>query len=169
MRRAGNRVRITAQLIDAVADTHLWTERYDRDLEDIFEVQDEVTDAIVTAIEPQLASVAGQRARRKPTESLDAWDCYQRGLWHLYRYNAEAYGKAVDLFERAIDLDPTFASAHVGLALTFDYGIVLGFTPDYDDNIVRGLKAAKNGGDARCRRSYRPCDPRPRAYDSSRA
>jgi adenylate cyclase len=143
VRRAGNRVRITAQLIDAVADSHLWAERYDRDLEDIFAVQDEVTDAIVTAIEPQLASVERQRARRKPTENLDAWDCYQRGLWHLYRYNAEDYGKAVGLFERAIGLDPTFGSAQAGLAFTLYYGIVLGFTRDYDDNIVRGFDAAR--------------------------
>jgi adenylate cyclase len=143
VRRAGNRVRITAQLIDAVADTHLWAERYDRDLEDIFAVQDEVTDAIVTAIEPQLASVERQRARRKPTESLDAWDCYQRGLWHLYRYSAEDYVKAVDLFERAIALDPTFASARAGLAFTLYYGIVLGFTQDYDDNVFRGFDAAR--------------------------
>ncbi len=143
VRRAGNRVRITAQLIDAVADTHLWAERYDRDLEDIFAVQDEVTDAIVTAIEPQLASVERQRARRKPTESLDAWDCYQRGLWHLYQYNAEDYDKAFGLFERAIDLDPTFASAQTGLAFTLYYGIVLGFAQDYDDNIARGFEAAR--------------------------
>jgi len=143
VRRAGNRVRISAQLIDAVADSHLWAERYDRDLEDIFAVQDEVTDAIVTAIEPQLASVERQRARRKPTESLDAWDCYQRGLWHLYQYSAKDYGKAVELFERAVDLDPTFASAQAGLAFTLYYGIVLGFTEDYDDNVARGFEAAR--------------------------
>jgi adenylate cyclase len=85
VRRAGNRVRITAQLIDAVADAHLWAERYDRDLNDIFAVQDEVTLAIVTAIEPTLGSAERERAHRKPTESLGAWESYQRGLWHAYR------------------------------------------------------------------------------------
>ncbi|MEE9589593.1 MAG: adenylate/guanylate cyclase domain-containing protein, partial [Hyphomicrobiaceae bacterium] len=88
VRRAGNRVRVTAQLIDAVDDKHIWAERYDRDLEDIFAVQDEVTRAIVSTIEPQLGSTERQRARRKPTESLDAWECYQRSLWHLYQYTA---------------------------------------------------------------------------------
>ncbi len=83
MRRAGNRIRVTAQLIGAIDDCHLWAERYDRDLEDIFAVQDEVTQAIVTAIEPQLATTERRRARRKPTENLDAWECYQRGLWYM--------------------------------------------------------------------------------------
>ena len=89
VRRAGNRVRITAQLIDAVSDTHLWAERYDRDLEDIFAVQDEVTHAIVTTIEPHLADTERQRARRKPPDSLDAWASYQRGLWHLFQYTRD--------------------------------------------------------------------------------
>ena len=79
VRRAGSRVRITAQLIDAVADRHLWAERYDRDLEDIFAVQDEVTHAVVTAIAPTLGGAERERARRKPVESLDAWESYQRG------------------------------------------------------------------------------------------
>lgn len=80
VRRIGDRARITAQLIDAVEDKHLWAERYDHDLEDIFAVQDEVTRDIVSAIEPELASSERQRARRKPTENLGAWECYQRVL-----------------------------------------------------------------------------------------
>ncbi|MFP6730917.1 MAG: tetratricopeptide repeat protein [Alphaproteobacteria bacterium] len=91
----------------------------------------------------QLASVERQRARHKPTENLDAWDCYQRGLWHLYRYSIQDYGKAVGLFERAVDLDPIFASAQAGLAFTLYYGIVLGFTEDHDDNVARGFEAGR--------------------------
>jgi adenylate cyclase len=143
VRRAGNRVRITSQLIDAVDDKHLWAERYDRELEDIFAVQDEVTHAIVSTIEPHLASTERQRARRKPTENLGAWECYQRGLWHLYQYRPDDVAEGLELQERAIALDPTFASAHAGLALCLYYQIVLGFASDWEAKMARALQAGK--------------------------
>jgi adenylate cyclase len=143
VRRGGNRVRITAQLIDAVEDTHLWAERYDRELEDIFAVQDEVTRAIVSIIEPTLASTERQRARRKPTESLDAWECYQRGLWHLNQYTADEYSQAVGFMSRAIERDPNFASAYAGLAYTLYYGVILGFSEDREADLARALEAGK--------------------------
>ncbi len=130
VRRAGNRVRITAQLVDAVADAHLWAERYDRDLDDIFAVQDEVTHAIVTAIEPALGSVERGRAHRKPTERLDAWESYQRGLWHSYRYTAADNTEAQSFFRRAIELDPNFAPAHAGLGYAIYISVLLGFRTD---------------------------------------
>ncbi|MDX1575496.1 MAG: tetratricopeptide repeat protein [Kiloniellales bacterium] len=141
VRRAGRRVRITAQLIDAVDDTHIWAERYDRDLEDIFALQDEVTRAIVSAIEPQLASSERLRARRKPTESLGAWECYQRGLWHLHQYRAEDAEEAISFLERAIELDSTFASAHAGLAFVLYYKVILGFTEDRSSDLAKALAA----------------------------
>jgi adenylate cyclase len=143
VRRSGNRVRVTAQLIDAVDDKHLWAERYDRELEDIFTVQDEVTHAIVSTIEPHLASTERQRARRKPTESLDAWECYQRGLWHLYQYQRDDLSEGLKLLERAIALDPTFSSAHAGLALSLYYLVILGFATDRDAELVRALDAGR--------------------------
>ena len=143
VRRAGNRVRVTAQLIDAVDDKHIWAERYDRDLEDIFAVQDEVTRAIVSAIEPQLASTERQRARRKPTESLDAWECYQRGLWHLHHYTAEDNARGLEFLQRAIGLDPTFATAHAGLAFALYYSVILGFSVDRSGELARALEAGK--------------------------
>jgi len=143
VRRAGNRVRITSQLIDAIDDKHLWAERYDRDLEDIFAVQDEVTHAIVSTIEPHLASTERQRARRKPTDSLGAWECYQRGQWHLYQYQPDDVTEALQLQERAIALDPTFASAYAGLALALYYHVVLGFASDRDAEMARALDAGK--------------------------
>ena len=143
VRRAGNRVRITAQLIDAIEDSHIWAERYDRDLEDIFAVQDEVTRAIVSTIEPQLASSERQRARRKPTENLGAWECYQRGLWHLHQYNSKDSAAALDFLQRAIDLDPTFASGHAGLAFTLYYSVILGFSSDNTGDLARALNAGK--------------------------
>jgi len=140
VRRAGNRVRITAQLIDAVDDKHIWAERYDRDLEDIFAVQDEVTRATVTAIEPQLPTTEQQRARRKPTENLDAWECYQRGLWYMFGYaNTD---QALHFFQRAIDLDPEFGSAYAGVAYTCAIQILLGASAEVKDDLNRGVSAA---------------------------
>jgi adenylate cyclase len=130
VRKAGNRVRITAQLIDAATGNHLWAERYDRDLEDIFAVQDEVTNAIVTAIEPTLGSAERDRALRKPTESLDAWENCQRGLGHLYRFAAQENTEAQSFFRRAIELDPNFAPAHAGLAYAIYMSFALGFVAD---------------------------------------
>ncbi len=139
VRRAGGRVRITAQLIDAVEDAHIWAERYDRDLEDIFAVQDEVTRAIVAAVEPQLASSERLRARRKPTDSLDAWECYQRGLWHLHQYREEDIEEALAFLARAIELDPTFATAHAGLAFALYYKVILGFSRDGPGDLAKAL------------------------------
>ncbi len=143
VRRAGKRLRITAQLIDAVNDVHLWAERYDRDLEDIFAVQDEVTRAIVTAIEPELGSVERERARRKPPESLDAWSCYQRGLWHLYRHTAEDSTKGQDLLRRAIALDSGFAAPHAALGFSLYYVVVGGLVSDPGDRLSRALEEAR--------------------------
>ena len=143
VRRSGNRVRITAQLIDAVDDKHLWADRFDRELEDIFAVQDEVTHAIVSTIEPHLASTERQRARRKPTENLGAWECYQRGLWHLYQYQRDDLAQGLTLLERAVALDPTFSSAYAGLALSLYYYVILGFASDRDAEMARALEAGK--------------------------
>ena len=94
MRRGGNRIRVTAQLIDAESGNHIWAEHFDRDLEDIFLVQDEITEQIVSSIEPELGTFERERARRKPPENLDAWDRFQRGLWHVYRMNKHDQSEA---------------------------------------------------------------------------
>ena len=130
VRRAGQRVRITAQLIDAIEDKHLWAERYDRDLEDIFAVQDEVTQAIVTTIEPELMNTERQRARRKPTANLTAWEAYQRGLWHIYQYRQEDTAMALELMHKATQLDPEFASAFGGIAYSMYVHIIMGDSDD---------------------------------------
>ena len=140
VRRSGNRVRINAQLIDAIDDKHIWAERYDRDLEDIFAVQDEVTTAIVTAIEPQLSTTEQQRARRKPPENLDAWECYQRGLWHMFSY-ADT-DEAFDYFNRATTLDAEFGSAYAGVAYTYAIRILLGAAKDRESDVKKGVAAA---------------------------
>jgi adenylate cyclase len=129
-------------LIDALNDAHLWAERYDRDLEDIFAVQDEVTRAIVTAIEPHLASTERERAHRKPPENLGAWECYQRGLWHLYRHTAEDSAKGQELFRRAIELEPGFAAPHAALGFSLYYAVVGGLIGDPGDRLARAREAA---------------------------
>ena len=125
VRRGGNRVRVTAQLVDAATASHLWAERYDRDSADIFAVQDDITEAIGRAVEPKVGEMERRRAVRKPPESLDAWEAYQRGLWHLARVTAADHEEAKDFFRRAIHVDPNFAPAHAELAIAILYGASL--------------------------------------------
>jgi adenylate cyclase len=106
------RVRLTAQLIDAETGVHVWADRYDRDVADIFGVQDEITKATTTAIAPAVAHREQQRALRKP--SLDAWTAYQQGLWHLAKGTEKDTARAETFFRRAIELDPLFAGGYIG-------------------------------------------------------
>src|SRR5438045_1006210 len=117
LRKAGNRIRVTAQLVEAANGNHVWAERYGRDLTEIFAVQDEITQAVTIAVAPAIAEAEQQRAMRKPPESLDAWNAYQRGLWHLSRVTVEDFAVAQKLFERGIEADPTFGGCYSGLAL----------------------------------------------------
>ncbi len=116
VRRSGDRIRISAQLIDATDGNHVWAERYDRNLADVFQLQDEMALTIAAAIEPELSKLEQDRARRKPPESLDAWDMYQRGLWHYWQYSKESSAEAQRLFGEAIALDAHFAAARSFLA-----------------------------------------------------
>jgi adenylate cyclase len=118
VRRSGDRIRVSAQLVDAETGVHIWAERYDRDLADVFAVQDEITAAVTLAVGPAIADAEQQRAARKPPESLNAWDAYARGLWHLARIDLIENEKARALFERAIELDPNFSQAYQGLVYT---------------------------------------------------
>ena len=156
IRRAGERVRVTAQLIDASEDRHIWAERYDRKLEDIFDLQDEITTTILGAIEPELGLAEEARARRKPPESLDAWDRYLRGQWHQFRYTAVDNCKAQDCFRRAIEIDPEFAASHAGLAYACHHAIISDFSDDPATQIAEGVKAARRavGLDERDARAY---------------
>ena len=117
VRKAGNRIRVTAQLIEAGTGNHVWADRYDRDLVDIFAVQDEITQALTTALTPAIADAELRRAMRKPPQILDAWAAYQRGLWHLSKANPDDDTVAQNFFRQAIDLDPTFAAGYSALAL----------------------------------------------------
>src|SRR6266851_5409432 len=116
LRKAGNRIRVTAQLVEASSGNHVWAERYDRDLADIFAMQDEITAAVTIAIAPAIAQAEQQRAIRKPPGSLDAWAAYQRGLWYLGRLTKDDNLMAEKFFQQSVELDPTFSGGHRGLA-----------------------------------------------------
>jgi TolB-like protein/Tfp pilus assembly protein PilF len=117
VRRAGERVRITAQLIEAATGIHVWADRYDRSLEDIFAVQDEVARMIVSTLVGQIEEARLKQSFRKPTGSLAAYDCLLRGMAHFRGYAEDDNRKACEMFERAVALDPQFALAHAYLAI----------------------------------------------------
>ena len=112
VRKAGNRVRIAGQLIDTATSRSLWADRFDGELEDVFRLQDQVTSSVVGAIGPKLEQVEIDRAKRKPTESLSAYDHYLQGIAKLHQPSPDAVNEALHLFYRAIELDPEFASAY---------------------------------------------------------
>ena len=112
VRKGTNRVRITGQLVDASTGAHLWADRFDGALEDVFDLQDQVTESVVGAIGPKLEQAEIERAKRKPTGNLDAYDYYLRGMAAVHRWSREGNNEALRLFYRAIELDPEFASAH---------------------------------------------------------
>jgi adenylate cyclase len=143
VRKSGGRIRITAQLIDALTGAHLWADRYDRDLADIFAVQDEITSSVAAIIEPALAEAERQRVLRKPPGSLDVWETYQRGLWHFYKYDADENRVAQILFRRAIELDPNFAAGHHGLAFAQHLDSWLYLTPSWTEVARSGLEEAR--------------------------
>jgi TolB-like protein len=142
VRKAGNRVRITGQLIQADTGAHIWADRHDGDLADIFELQDKVTLDVVGAIAPKLQQAEMERAKRKPTESLDAYDYYLRGTASAYRLSKESVTQALGLLHRAIELDPEFASAHGASAWCYYLRRVNGWTTDPEQDIVEVIRLA---------------------------
>jgi TolB-like protein/class 3 adenylate cyclase len=117
VRRAGDRIRVTAQLIDAASGEHVWAETYDRDVKDVFAVQDEISATVAASLVNDLNRAEAERARQQGTENLQAWSLYQLGLQHADRYTRDDSVKAGRLFERAVALDPRFATAHARLAM----------------------------------------------------
>ncbi len=129
VRRGGARLRITGQLIDAETGNHIWAERYDRELDDIFTVQDEVTEAIVAAIAPEIGDVERERARRKAPDNLDAWGLYQRGLAGYYSSTEMGLTSAIEQFDKVNEIDPTFAPAFA-MASGARWRYAIHFEPD---------------------------------------
>ena len=127
VRKGGDRVRITAQLNDVATGSHIWAEHYDRSLADVFAVQDEITEAIVAAIEPQLYAAENFRAKRKPPESMDAWDLVMRALSHYWRVTRQDNVVAQALLEKATAIDPSYGQAHGVLATSHTFSAHMGW------------------------------------------
>jgi TolB-like protein/Tfp pilus assembly protein PilF len=130
VRKAWKRVRVTGQLIDTATAAHIWADRFDGDLEDIFDLQDQVTASVVGAIAPRLEQAEIERAKRKPTNSLDAYDCFLRGMACVHRWTREANNEALQYFARAIQLDPDFATAYGMAARCYSQRKVSGWEID---------------------------------------
>ena len=143
LRKAGNRVRITGQLIEAASGTHLWAERYDRALDDIFELQDEITLNVVGAIEPSLRQAEIERARRKRPENLDAYDLYLRALVYTRASMPSEADKALPLLHQALTLQPDFAAAHAAAAFAYENRYMRGGLSEADkEATLRHARAA---------------------------
>jgi len=142
VRKAGNRVRVTAQLINGETGNHIWAERYDRSLEDIFELQDDITQTVVGAIEPELDRAERERAIQTPPESLHAWEYLHRGWWHLRKYEKSEIQEAQSCFHHAVEIDPSFAQAYAGLAEAEFMNLMGGFVDKPIDSLEQGFEAA---------------------------
>ena len=132
VRKVGNRVRITVQLIDAEADRHIWADKYDRDLADIFAIQDEVTSSVVATLPGRVEVATRERSANKPTENMAAYECVLAGKLLHHRSTKEDNAAALKMLERAIKLDPKYAHAHAWLACTLGQAWVNGFCTDRD-------------------------------------
>ncbi len=147
VRKAGSRVRITGQLVDAATGAHLWADRFDGTLEDIFDLQDQVTGSVVGAIAPKLEQAEIERTRRKPTESLDAYDYYLRGVAGVHLWTREANHRALAGFHRAMDLDPSFAAAYGMAARCYSQRKVSGWMTDRAREIAEADRLARRAAE----------------------
>ena len=143
VRKAGSRVRISGQLIDTATGAHLWADRFDGGLEDIFDLQDQVTASVVGAIAPKLEQAEIDRAIRKPTESLDAYDYFLRGMASYNQWTREANAKALSSFSRAIELDYNFAAAYALAARCYTQRKANGWTTDSVQEAAETVRLAR--------------------------
>jgi TolB-like protein/Flp pilus assembly protein TadD len=143
VRRSGNRMRITTQLIDARMDHHVWAERYDRDLEDIFAVQDEITERIITSVAPGIISTEMQRAHCKDIASLDAWERIMRAHWHLARFTMEDNAEARRLLTEAAQIEPNSTLALGDLAMIHIFDGQWGWGISRDQSLAAAAEAAR--------------------------
>ena len=143
--KMGNRVRISCQLNDGQTGAQIWADHYDRELEDIFKVQDEITGMVVGAVGPELADAETERVKATQVENFDAWTAYHQGIGHFFSRGNRVAGipKAIERFQRAIELDPNFSDAIAGFAYCHHHLIVLGISKDRQKDTSIGLEAAK--------------------------
>ena len=161
VRKSANRIRIAGQLIDAASGAHLWADRFEGALENVFELQDQVTASVVGAIAPRLELAEIERARRKPTESLDAYDLYLRGLANAYKWTRERNEEALRSFYKAIELDPEFSAAYAAAALNFCRRKGFGWIIDREQEVaearrlaLRAVQLGKDDATVLCQAGY---------------
>jgi adenylate cyclase len=141
VRKSGNRVRVTAQMINSETGHHVWAERFDRDLEDIFELQDELTGKIASVVSPELIKAESRRSAELRPDNLDAWDYCQRGKFMMNNFSKQDLPAAQELFERAVELDPKLADAWCGIAHTCQRALYTGWARDPEETIRKFLDA----------------------------
>ncbi len=145
--RQAKRVRTTVTLMDASDESELWSEHFDRSLDDTFDVQDEITNSVIAAIEPAIEQAEMERALLKPPDSLSAWEFFHRGLWHCFRFTLKDNEIAHQLFTEAVRIDPRFARAYAGISFTHYSRAFLHAVPDVEREIQESLQAAKRAVD----------------------
>ena len=154
VRRSKSRVRMAAKLIDADNSAYVWADKFDRELSDIFVLQDELTQSIAAAIEPKMLQNEGARAVRKSLPDLNAIECYQRGMWHLNRMTADSYGHALVLFREAIRRDPGSSTGYVGLARALYGGVNYGWTKQAMEDLQEARNVARTAIEIDARDAY---------------
>lgn len=143
VRKAANRVRITGQLVDATAGTSLWSERFESTLDNLFDLQDQITTSVVGALAPHLESAEIERARHKPTGSLDAYDYYLRGMWNFHQVSRSAIDEALAMFYEAMQRDQEFASAHAMAAWCYSWRKLSRWVTDFEREVTEGTRLAR--------------------------
>jgi adenylate cyclase len=143
VRKGGDRVRVSVQLIDSETGHHLWAERYDRKLDDIFALQDEITQRIVGVVAPEMERVERQRALSKPPSDLYAWDFYLRGMSHLHEFSKAGNQAARQMFERGAALDPSYSRAYTGIAYSHYRDVLLTHSDDAERSLASAIASAR--------------------------
>ena len=143
LRQGAGRIRVSAQLIEAASGNHIWAERYDRQIEDIFDLQDEITMTIVAAVEPELAAQERDRAVNKPTRDLKAWDLFQRGIAKLWQMERKDIEEGEAYLRQALEADPDFGRPHGYLAYCHSVDVLCGWSKDEQAVLRRGIAEAK--------------------------
>jgi adenylate cyclase len=148
VRKAGNRLRITAQLIDTGSGAHVWADRYDRELADIFDVQDEITHSIIAAVTPEFISSEVRKTRRKDPSQLNAWECVMRGRAHIWKMSRDDGLEARQLFQKAMELAPGSGLGAADLALVHLYEAFYGWSTDRQQSFKAMLATAQSAAEA---------------------
>ena len=142
VRRSAQRVRITAQLVDASTGAHIWAERYDRDLAEIFAVQDEITEQVAGAIEPELLKAEGGRAAARPTDGLTAWDIIRQGTWHFHQLTEPTHLRALELFREAAKISPDLPEAQMWVSRAATGIVAYGWCTNHGAMLRESMDAA---------------------------